>query len=40
MSLRLLEETVVELNIVEKASDYTIVRTLKTRFNHTAIGNG
>ena len=40
-SLRLLEEKVVELNIVEKASDNTIGRTLKkTRFNPTAIGNG
>ncbi|HEY5378739.1 MAG TPA: IS630 family transposase [Pseudolabrys sp.] len=34
-SLRLLEEKVVELNIVEKASDNTIGRTLKkTFFNH------
>ena len=40
-SLRLLEEKVVELNIVEKASDNTIGRTLKkTRSNRTAIGNG
>jgi len=40
-SLRLLEEKVVELNIVEKASDNTIGRTLKkTRFSPTAIGNG
>ena len=40
-SLRLLEEKVVELNIVEKASDNTIGRTLKkTLFNPTAIGNG
>ena len=40
-SLRLLEEKVVELNIVEKASDNTIGRTLKkTRSNPTAIGNG
>ena len=40
-SLRLLEEKVVELNIVEKASDNTIGRTLKkTRSNLTAIGNG
>jgi hypothetical protein len=40
-SLRLLEEKVVELNIVEKASDNTIGRTLKkTSLNRTAIGNG
>jgi len=40
-SLRLLEEKVVELNIVEKASDNTIGRTLKkTRSNPIAIGNG
>ena len=40
-SLRLLEEKVVELNIVEKASDNTIGRTLKkTRSNLTAIGSG
>ncbi len=40
-SLRLLEEKVVELNIVEKASDNTIGRTLKeTLFNPTAIANG
>jgi hypothetical protein len=40
-SLRLLEEKVVELNIVEKASDNTIGRTLKkTSSNRTAIGNG
>ena len=40
-SLRLLEEKVVELNIVEKASDNTIGRTLKkTRSNLTANGNG
>jgi len=40
-SLRLLEETVVELNIVEKVSDNTIGRTLKkTRSNLTANGNG
>lgn len=40
-SLRLLEEKVVELNIVEKASDNTIGRTLKkTRSNLTAIANG
>jgi transposase len=40
-TLRLLEEKVVELNIVEKASDNTIGRTLKkTRSNRTAIGNG
>jgi hypothetical protein len=35
------QEKVVELNIVEKASDNTIGRTLKkTRSNLTAIGNG
>ena len=40
-SLRLLEEKVVELNIVEKASDNTIGRTLKkTRSNRIATGNG
>ena len=40
-NLRLLEEKVVELNIVEKASDNTIGRTLKkTRSNLTASGNG
>ncbi len=40
-SLRLLEEKVVELDIVEKASDNTIGRTLKkTLFSRTAIGNG
>ena len=40
-TLRLLEEKVVELNIVEKASDNTIGRTLKkTSLNRTAIGNG
>jgi hypothetical protein len=40
-SLRLLEEKVVELDIVEKASDNTIGRTLKKTFsNPTAIGNG
>ena len=40
-SLRLLEEKVVELAIVEKASDNTIGRTLKkTSLNRTAIGNG
>ncbi len=40
-SLRLLEEKVVELNIVEKASDNTIGRTLKkTLSNRIAIGNG
>jgi hypothetical protein len=40
-SLRLLEEKVVELNIVERASDNTIGRTLKKTFsNLTAIGNG
>jgi hypothetical protein len=40
-SLRLLEEKVVELNIVDKASDNTIGRTLKKMCsNRTAIGNG
>lgn len=40
-SLRLLEEKVVEMNIVEQVSDNTIGRTLKkTRSNLTAIGNG
>jgi hypothetical protein len=40
-SLRLLEEKVVELSIVGKASDNTIGRTLKKTFsNPTAIGNG
>ena len=40
-SFRLLEEKVVELNIVEKASDNTIGRTLKkTRSNPIASGNG
>src|SRR6202007_2141226 len=40
-SLRLLEEKVVELNNVEKASDNTIGRTLKkTLSNPIAIGNG
>ena len=40
-SLRLLEEKVVELNIVDKASDNTIGRTLKKmRSNPIAIGNG
>ena len=40
-SLRLLEEKVVELNIVDKASGNTIGRTLKkTRSSRTAIGNG
>ena len=40
-SLRLLEEKVVELAIVGKASDNTIGRTLKkTRSSRTAIGNG
>ena len=40
-TLRLLEEKVVELNIVDKASDNTIGRTLKKTFsNRTAIGNG
>jgi poly-gamma-glutamate capsule biosynthesis protein CapA/YwtB (metallophosphatase superfamily) len=40
-SLRLLEEKVVELGIVEKVSDNTIGRTLKkTRSNRIAAGNG
>ena len=40
-SLRLLEEKVVELSIVDKASDNTIGRTLKkTNSSRTAIGNG
>ena len=40
-SLRLLEEKVIELNIVEKASDNTIGRVLKkTSSNLTATGNG
>jgi hypothetical protein len=40
-SLRLLEEKVVELNIVDKASDNTIGRTLKKTFsNRIAISNG
>ena len=40
-TLRLLEEKVVELAIVDKASDNTIGRTLKkTRSSRTAIGNG
>ena len=40
-SLRLLEEKVVELNIVEKASDNTIGRTLKkTSSNRTSSSNG
>ena len=40
-SLRLLEEKVVELNIVDKASDNTIGRTLKkTPSSRTAIGSG
>ena len=39
-SLRSLDEKFVELSIVEKASDNTIGRTLKTLFNPTAIGNG
>lgn len=40
-SLRLLEEKVVELNIVEKASDNTIGRTLKKTFlNHISNNNG
>jgi poly-gamma-glutamate capsule biosynthesis protein CapA/YwtB (metallophosphatase superfamily) len=40
-TLRLLEEKVVELSIVDKASDNTIGRTLKkTSLNRTASGNG
>ena len=40
-TLRLLEETVVELNIVDRASDNTIGRTLKkTRSDPTCSGNG
>ena len=40
-SLRLLEEKVVELNIIKKASDNTIGRILKkTSSSPTAIGNG
>src|ERR1700746_3254175 len=40
-TLRLLEETVVELNIVDRASDNTIGRTLKkTRSNPICGGNG
>jgi hypothetical protein len=40
-SLRLLEEKVVELNIVDRASDNTIGRVLKkTSSNRTANGNG
>ena len=40
-SLRLLEEKVVELHIVERASDNTIGRTLKKTFSsHTASSNG
>src|SRR3954468_1919230 len=40
-SLRLLEEKVVELHIVERASDNTIGRTLKKTFlNRTASSNG
>lgn len=40
-SLRLLEEKVVELNIVERASDNTIGRTLKkTRSSRTCASNG
>ena len=40
-SLRLLEEKVVELHIVERASDNTIGRTLKKTFsNRIASSNG
>jgi hypothetical protein len=39
--LRLLEEKVVELSIVDKASDNTIGRTpKKTSLNRAASGNG
>src|SRR5438874_13324566 len=38
-SLRLLEEKVVELNIVEKASDNTIGRTLKKTFSSRISGS-
>jgi hypothetical protein len=38
-SLRLLEEKVVELNIVEKASDNTIGRTLKKTFSNRISSN-
>ena len=38
-SLRLLEEKVVELNIVEKASDNTIGRTLKKTFSNRIVSN-
>ena len=38
-SLRLLEEKVVELNIVEKASDNTIGRTLKKTFSSRIASN-
>ena len=38
-SLRLLEEKVVELNIVEKASDNTIGRTLKKTFSNRISGS-
>jgi hypothetical protein len=39
-SLRLLEEKVVELHIVERASDNTIGRTLKKVSNRIAGSNG
>ena len=39
-TLRLFEDKVVELGIVERASDNTIGRVLKTRFNLTARSNG
>jgi len=40
-NLRLLESKVVELGIVERASDTTIQRTLKkTRFSRTAANTG
>jgi transposase len=38
-SLRLLEEKVVELHIVERASDNTIGRTLKKTFSNRIAGN-
>ena len=39
-SLRLLEEKVVELHIVERASDNTIGRTLKKTFSNRIASNG
>ena len=38
-SLRLLEEKVVELNIVDKASDNTIGRTLKKTFSSRIVSS-